>query len=130
MLLSSNLSPHFVEWNAPTYRPSDGQFSAGSSTPTDIRGRHHRNCNETATEQKKKKKNVSPHALNPHKQSQPTQAVTLSWLTQLKHPSSVNTVSMSSPAPNSRLLMCAQDTCQSERRAREKVFLFELTFNW
>lgn len=38
---------------SPTYRPSDGQLSAGSSAPADVRRCHHRNCDKDSSSSEK-----------------------------------------------------------------------------
>lgn len=59
--LSFSLSPlpYFSGGKSRPYRPRDGQLFAASSAPADVRGRHHRNCNETVTAKERKKKVLS-----------------------------------------------------------------------
>lgn len=88
-------SPLCVQWKIQTYRPRDGQLSASPSTPADVRGRHHRNYNETATAK------LWAHMLRIHtNNANPHRLCNLALAAVLKHPSPANIISMSSPVPN------------------------------
>lgn len=75
--------PFFSCGKSRPYRPRDGQLFAAPSTPADVRGRHHRNYNETAMarEIKKIKKKLSgrrhrihTNNANPHELQKPSLA--------------------------------------------------------
>lgn len=115
LLTPSPCSPRPVE--SPTYRPSDGQFSAGSSAPADVRRCHHRNCKEKAAA-----KNLS-HTLRSRTNRRLNN---LSLAEALKHPSSANIVSMSRPVPNATPKCHCWNAAAAEDREAKRLREFRI----
>lgn len=110
-----------AQWKVQTYRPRDGQLAAGPSTPTNVRGRYHRNYNDTATAK------LWGHMLRTHtNNANPHRLYNLSLAAVLTHPSSTNTISMSSLVPDATpKCQCWNLVTEGDREAKVLLFCFE-----